>query len=73
MESFNSCCRGDDRSCDKYPTKDRYRPLPFLFKSLRGKVSEGVILYRVAELDGIATHFTVFDIGVVTDREIEDH
>jgi hypothetical protein len=53
--------------------EDRYRPRPFLFKGLRGEVSEGVILYRIAEFDGITTHFTVFDIGVVPDREIEDH
>ena len=46
---------------------------PILFKALCGKVSEGVILYPVADLDGIATHFTVFDIGVMTDREVEDH
>ena len=41
-----------------------------LFEGLSGEASEGIVLYRVADLDGVAADFTVFDVGVTANREV---
>lgn len=41
-----------------------------LFEGLGVKVSESVVLYRIADLDGVATDFAVFDVGLTVDRRV---
>jgi len=40
--------------CGKFPTNR--------FEGLSGEASEGVVFYGVADLDGVAADFTVFDV-----------
>lgn len=44
-----------------------------LFEHLGVKARENVILDCIADLDGLAADFTVFDVGLATDRNVEDH
>jgi hypothetical protein len=48
--------------CSKIPTN--------LFEGLSGEASQGIVFYRVADLDGVAADFTVFDVGVTANREV---
>src|SRR5688572_1085082 len=44
-----------------------------LLGNLGVEVSEGIFFYGIAKLDGIAADFTVFDVGVAGNREVQDH
>ena len=48
--------------CGKFPTN--------LFEGLSGETSEGIVFYGIANLDGVAADFTVFDVGVMANREV---
>jgi hypothetical protein len=41
-----------------------------LFEGLSGEANEGIVFYRIADLDRVAANFTVFDVGVRANREV---
>ena len=51
--------------CSRIPTN--------LFDGLRGEGNEGIVFNRIADFDGVAADFTVFDVGVTANREVQDH
>jgi hypothetical protein len=44
-----------------------------LFQCFGGETGESVVLHRIADLDGSAAHFAIFDVGLMCNRWIQDH
>jgi hypothetical protein len=44
-----------------------------LFERLSVEGRKSVILDCIADLDGLAANLTVFDVGLATDRNVQDH
>lgn len=44
-----------------------------LLEGLGFEASEGVVSYGIADFYGVAADFTVFDVGVTANREVQDH
>ena len=44
-----------------------------LLGNLGVEVSEDIVFYGVGKLDGVAADFTVFDVGMAGNREVQDH
>jgi hypothetical protein len=44
-----------------------------LFEYLGLEAAEFIVLHGIADLDWIAADFTVFDIGLTADREVQNH
>lgn len=44
-----------------------------LFEALGGEAGEFVVFGRIADLDGIAADFTIFDIDLTGNGKIQDH
>lgn len=44
-----------------------------LFESLGVETCERIVLYAVTDLDWVAAHFTVFDVALPVNRQVENH
>ena len=44
-----------------------------LFESLGDEASEPIVLCTVADLDWVAANFTVFDVALTANRQVENH
>jgi hypothetical protein len=44
-----------------------------LFESLGVETSERIVLYAVTDLDWVAAHFTVLDVALAANRQVENH
>jgi hypothetical protein len=44
-----------------------------LFESPGVEASERIVLYAVTDLDRIAAHFTVLDVALTANRQVENH
>jgi hypothetical protein len=44
-----------------------------LFYALGLEVDEGIVFDGITDLERIAAHLTVFDVGVTVDRRVQDH
>jgi hypothetical protein len=49
------------------------RHLSQLFHRLGLEVDEGIVFDGITDLERIAAHLTVFDVGVTVDGEVQDH
>jgi hypothetical protein len=59
------------RIFDSYTRGSAYQPkLP---EDLGVELSEGVVCYRITDLDRVAADFTVFDIALPANRKVQDH
>ena len=44
-----------------------------LFESLGVETSKRIVLYTVTDLDWVAADFTVFDVALAANRQVENH
>jgi hypothetical protein len=44
-----------------------------LFEGFGGELRERIIFHAVTDLDRVAANFTVFDVGLASHRQIQDH
>lgn len=51
----------------------RHLPRIHLFYDLGFEVDERIVFNGITDLERVAAHLTVFDVGVPVDREVQDH
>ena len=44
-----------------------------LFESVDVEASERIVLYAVTDLDWVAAHFTVLNVALTANRQVENH
>jgi hypothetical protein len=44
-----------------------------LFESLGVETSKRIVLYAITDLDWVAADFTVFDVALAANRQVENH
>jgi hypothetical protein len=44
-----------------------------LFEGFGGELRERIILHAVSDLDRVAAHFAVFDVGLASNRKVKNH
>ena len=55
------------------PKEESRSPFYSLFEALRFEMSQGIVFDGIANLKRVTAHLAVFDIGMTSNREVQDH